>query len=94
MGTARLKRNTGRRNGTADLFRRICELTMLAHRNTHPSRLQLAERWNMTTRAVSYVISYADSTYGVRLRHDPEQGGYALVDPGIINLAVLERWKR
>ena len=75
------------------MFLRICDLTLIAHRNERPSRAQLAERWNMTTRAVSYIIEHADRVYGIRFQYETNDAGYALVDPGIINLSVLERWK-
>jgi hypothetical protein len=49
----------------------------------------------MSPRAVSYVIEHARTVYGVYLYSDPKYArGYALEDPGVLNVAALERWRR
>lgn len=88
------KRNKGTRNGTADLFRRVCEMTVAASQRECPSRLGLAERWRITPRAVSHLVAHARAVYGVEVRHDDLVNGYVLESPGVLDLDALGRWKR
>lgn len=86
---------TGTRNTTADLFARIAEVTLSAHRGERPTRRHLAERWRVTPRAVSYVLVHAREIYGVEMESDTDPGkGYTLVSAGVLNVDALGRWKR
>lgn len=94
MLTTKRKRS-GTRHTTADLFARIVDVVLLAHNREFPTRQCLSRRWRMSPRAVSYVIEHARTVYGVYLYSDPKYArGYALEDPGVLNVAALERWRR
>ena len=90
----RRRRRPGQRSTANDLFRRVCELTMLAHNRECPTRAGLATRWNMSRRNVSYIIDHAEKMYGVRIVvPEDKQQGYVLESAGVLNIDVLERWK-
>jgi hypothetical protein len=89
------RKRTKTRNTAADLFARVSELVLLTDRREFPTRQNLALRWKMTPRAVSYVVTHARAVYGVVVIADTNHArGYVLVDPGVLNVAALERWQR
>ena len=56
------------------------------------TRNELALKWDVTPRAVSYLIDTARDAFGVRIEHTPHNG-YELRDPGVFNLVALRRRK-
>lgn len=75
------------KRSTASVVRRIC--TMVAILNRKPtSRAELARRWGVSRRQVSYIVERADSWFGVRLEHRRGEG-YVLRDCGILDLRKI-----
>ena len=75
------------KRSTASVVRRIC--TMVAILNRGPtSRAELARRWGVSRRQVSYIVERADSWFGVRLEHRRGKG-YVLRDCGILDLRKI-----
>ena len=56
------------------------------------TRNELALKWDVTPRAVSYLLDTARDAFGVRIEHTPHNG-YELRDPGVFNLVALRRRK-
>jgi len=56
------------------------------------TRNELALKWDVTPRAVSYLLDTARDAFGVRVEHTPHNG-YELRDPGVFSLVALRRRK-
>jgi DNA-binding transcriptional regulator LsrR (DeoR family) len=56
------------------------------------TRNELAMKWEVTPRAVSYLIDTARDAFGVRIEHT-DHAGYELRDPGVFSLVALRRRK-
>ncbi len=56
------------------------------------TRNELAMKWEVTPRAVSYLIDTARDAFGVRIEHTAH-AGYELRDPGVFSLVALRRRK-
>jgi len=54
------------------------------------TRNELALKWDVTPRAVSYLIDTARDAFGVRIEHI-QNIGYELRDPGVFSLSALRR---
>lgn len=54
------------------------------------TRNDLALKWNVTPRAVSYLLDTARDAFGVRIEYIPHIG-YELRDPGVFSLVALRR---
>jgi hypothetical protein len=56
------------------------------------TRNELALKWDVTPRAVSYLLDTARDAFGVRIEHTAH-AGYELRDPGVFSLVALRRRK-
>jgi len=54
------------------------------------TRNELAMKWEVTPRAVSYLIDTARDAFGVRIEHT-QHIGYELRDSGVFSLVALRR---
>jgi DNA-binding transcriptional regulator LsrR (DeoR family) len=52
------------------------------------TRKELASRWDVTPRAVNHLLGSARAMFKVRIEHVPHTG-YALRDPGVLNVRAL-----
>ena len=77
-----------RRADAEELVARIAEM-VANHRHDPVPRRDLAERWGVTPRSISYFIVRAEAMLGVKIRH--REGGYVVTDCGLLNPKACAR---
>lgn len=77
------------RQSTDVLVLRILDLVAVC-RTKPMRRKELADRWGITTRAVSHVLERANDLFGVLVAHR-DGVGYTVLDTGIIDLRRLRQ---
>ena len=80
------------------LIDRVCDLiVILDSRRKKLNRREIAERWDCSTRNVSYVIAYARRVYGVHVKSVLDtnfQASYELRTTGVFDKQALMKHRR
>ena len=78
------------------LIDRVCDLIVILNKKKL-NRREIAERWDCSTRNVSYVIAYARKVYGVHVKSVLDtnfQASYELCSTGIFDNQSLMKHRR